>query len=299
MRILRFLGMFAVVALLLSLGGFFVAREALMFKATYDIEEAVKQMETVDAAKFRYQQNCVRKAGGNAQIQSVELHFSNDQEYSIVALCEYFSNEPVLIETFSLPRFIKKVPGESGLIWDPDGRSGIQLEIWGLTKTFILDGQELLKMRGDHPVDGNQPAASCGGFGFQCCDQVTEIGSGKSVSAVDCPQHCSSTCQSRPVVLRMYSDPPPDYQTKTLTIRPGTQVTISFIIDPGQSESVETTVDFGDGQRQTVPEVEGVVNHVYQCGREQCEYTATVQAVDEQGQPSIITSIATTNIKVE
>ncbi len=301
MRVLRSFILFFLFIILVSVSGFLIAREVLLAKAASDIRTAIRSMEKVAYTRSEYANECIRKGGISGQsVSSVELRFMTEKEYRVVAVCEYFRNEPIFVTSYTLPQFVEKIPGEAGLIWDPTGKSGIQLSMWGLEKTIILDGTDFIVHRGLKEIDGNRPPAVCQGFGYTCCDGVTEVGVGEAMSAAgDCPESCFLKCESRPVVLRLYSDPPPDLRTKITTISSGTEVSFFYTIDSGQGEQVDVTVDFGDGQKQVVSEAEGIVTHAYQCATAACEYTATVQASDAFARKSVITPVSSLLVRVQ
>ena len=301
MRILRFFGVFSLLLIGLSLGGFLFLREVLLVKATSDIKTAVRKMELATSSQSQYTDACIRRGGSSSRpIAAVELRFVDDTNYEVDAICEYFSDEPIVIATYVLPYFVKKVPGEAGLIWDSTGRSGIHLEMWGAKKTILLDGNEVAVLRGAQTIDGNRPAATCEGFGYSCCDPVTQVGSGELMTtANNCPATCFPVCESRPVVLRLFTDPPPDIRNKVVGIAPDSPVTIFFNVDVGQSKQAEVTVNFGDGQQQVLNQTEGSVSHVYSCGSDVCEYLVTIQAMDEAARKSAVTSISSMTVRVQ
>lgn len=301
MRVLRFFSFFVIVLSIVGVIGFFVAREVLLFVATANLENSTKRMGLVAHSRSEYAQQCARKGATTSQsIDSVQLRFVSDTEYDIVVVCQYFANDPIFVSRHTLPLLVKKIPGEGGLIWDVGGRSGIQLTALGGNRTVILDGSEYLVSRGLHPVDGNKPEATCGGFGYMCCDSTTQLGTGPVLSsASDCPSACHQTCEARPVALRLYSDPPPDLQTKIVSGSPNTSITFFYTIDPGQAKSLSATIDFGDGERQTIEDNEGTFTHSYQCAQQFCEYKATIYGEDEFGRRSAITPVSTLTIHIQ
>lgn len=301
MRILRFFILFFLVLVIVGVSGFLIMREVLLAKAESEIRSAIRKMDTVAYSRSQYNNACLRRGGsGGQRISSVELRFTDDTNYQIVAICEYYASEPIIVSSFTLPYFVKKMPGEAGLIWDPTGKSGFYLSMWGVEKTIILDGTDFISQRGVQKIDGNRPQASCQGFGYSCCDAVTQAGTGDTMSiANDCPSSCFLQCEPRPVVLRMYSDPPPDIRTKVVTVSPGTLVSIFYTMDTGLGKEIEVTVDFGDGQREIVKESEGSVSHTYTCATATCDYVATIQAIDAFAHKSAMTTTSSMTVRVQ
>ena len=303
MRTLKFFLRFAIIIVTLGVTGFFAGREILLFAATTQLKNDLKNMGVLSYRESEYSVSCKQKGGRNevgSAVSHLQLRFSSPSEYVVEVICQYFSNDPIILKSVKLPWMVTKVPGESGAIWDPDGISGFQIGILNRYATILLDGEQIVVQQGKKPIDGNHPISICSGYGYACCDGVTQIGQGEVLSeAVDCPEQCFASCQPRPVVLRFSSDPAPDLKTKVVTISKNTPVSFFFVIDQGDAESISTQIDFGDGLNELSSEVEGLIAHTYQCQLPICEYLATVVATDEIGQASIITPVSSLKVIVK
>lgn len=303
MRTFRFFFRFLFILIMLSLAIFFGGREILLFVATTQLKSDLKYMENLSYRESEYSLQCKQKAGRNdvgSAVQHVQLRFSSPSEYVLEAICTYFSNDPIILKRAKLPWMVTKVPGESGAIWDPSGLSGFQIGIFGRFSTLFLDGMEIVVKQGKQVIDGNHPISICAGYGYTCCDAVTQIGQGEVLSeAIDCPEQCFASCQPRPVVLRFSSDPAPDLKTKVLMVNKNQPVSFFFVIDEGNASTVSAQIDFGDGTQELSYETEGLVSHTYQCVLPSCEYLATVVATDQDSQSSIITPVSSLKVVVE
>ncbi len=299
MRTIRFFVTSLLLGLFLALFAFLILREALLYMATQQMKEAVNEMDKISRSGVEVRQQCAQLGGTG--IRTIQTRFINSTKYQIEAICEFGSNDPIVVQSEVLPLWVKKVPGESGLIWDERGVSGVAFEIFGRESTVVLDANELEVTQGKKEFLGNKPAAMCAGYGYMCCDPVTSIGQGTALSqAMDCGRDCYVSCQARPVVLRFYADPAPDARTKTISLTRGSAVSYYYTIDPGDQKSIqEVVIDFGDGQLQQFTEKEGLVTHTYECAMAQCLYTATVVATDNNGNSSIITPVSTLQVQVQ
>lgn len=278
-----------------------IGREVLLFTSIAQLEGDIRRLQNLGTQSVSYSSKCGEKAGRlNSGVEYIQLRFLTSTSYNLEVVCQFAESDPIVVERRNLFPMVNKIPGESGVIWDPEGKSGFAIEVLGRSATFILDGEEIRTSQGKREIQGNQPKNYCQGFGYQCCDSVTEIGTGgKFTQVLDCYDQCYEQCLPRPVVLRFSSDPNPDPKTKIVQLAANDQVTFFYSIDPGKSQSTQVTVEFGDGQQEILSDVEGLVPHMYACGEAECVYIATVSAVDEDGQPSSVTAVSTLEVRVK
>lgn len=279
-----------------------VGREILLFIGTQQVKRAINRAELVSRSNVVYEDMCREKSSGagGRGIKHVQVRFTSDTEYQIEVICNVFSNDPIVVESFTLFPQVKKAPGESGIIWDTENTSGLALEVYGRQTTLVVEGGKVHIKQGHALIEGLQPASTCNGFGYSCCTPETEVGEGDLFSAVtDCAQQCYPVCVPRPSVLRFTSDPNPTLDTRTATINRNDPVTFYFVTDPGQAGQAVTTIDFGDGQLQEFAEKDANITHTYACAQAApCQYKATVNMLDPNGQINLPTAISTITIVV-
>lgn len=301
MRTLKFFFSSLVLVIVVGVIGFFTLRELLLYMATVDMKTMIDEMDKIERSGSDFRSECnargVANLGGIRQIQTA---FTSSTEYQLQVICQTNANAPIVIASEKLPMWVTKVPGEAGLIWDADGRSGITLEVFGRKTTIILDGIEVLVTQGATEIEGNKPIAYCKGYGYQCCSAINSIGVGQPLGEVaDCRNECYSSCEPRPVVLRLYSDPVPDAATKTVAISRGDQVSFYYTIDPGVSQNLTIEMNYGDGTVESLTEVESMVTHTYDCAMQSCVYSASITARDEHGTSSVTTPVSSLIINVQ
>jgi hypothetical protein len=303
MRILTLLFKYiAVIAVGLTVSGL-IAREVLLFWGVQQIKLAENKMEVSAGARLKseYDGKCREKAGGRAgsNVRNFQVRFTSDKEYQVEAVCQLFSNDPIIIQEYKLPPFVTKVPGQAGLVYDPQGLSGIILEVYKRKTTLLLEGENLRVMQGAHQIAGVQPQATCAGFGYACCTMETEQGEGDVLrQASDCPTTCYLACMPRPSVLKFTSDPNPDLSSRVVNLPKGSAITFYFVTDPGKTNRATTQIQFGDGQFKEFLEEEGNYTHQYQCALVECRFTAQLVVTDPEGVTSVPTALSTINIVV-
>lgn len=281
-----------------------VTREVLLFWGTQQVKIAENKMEVQGGAKLKemYDNQCKTKGSGRAGMsaQSVQLRFTSDTEYQVEVVCTFFSNDPIVVQTYKLPPMVKKVSGQAGFTSTSKAvTGGLILEVYGRRTSLMIIDNKYKAVQGSHEIVGAQPEATCGGYGYACCSVETQIGTGSVFSAAsDCPTECFSSCRPRPSVLKFTSDPNPDLKTRTVTISKGAPITFYYVIDPGQMAQATTEIQFGDGQKQDFPEQDNNYTYQYQCAEVECRYTAQIVVSDVTGTTSVPTSISSINIVV-
>ncbi len=221
----------------------------------------------------------------------LQLRFTSANEYVLEVLCSQFSIDPILLGMETLPVFVKKAAGNSGIIWG-DARSGIVLEVFNRKKIIGVEDRNVTTFSAQSEL-GIGPVASCAGYGFSCCKYESEQGLGTSFSgAVDCPKTCFSSCVSRPVVLAFNTQPFLDLKKRSVTIASGESVTFSFVIDSGTGGLIAVKLDYGDGVIDTFDTGKQTFDHIYQCSKSECLYQVKLTATDENGVSTVDLPIA-------
>ncbi|MEO8581860.1 MAG: hypothetical protein ABI425_04800 [Patescibacteria group bacterium] len=280
-----------------------ITREGLLFWGTQQVRIAENKMEVVAGAKNKseYDDQCFEKSSGRSGsgVRSIQLRFTSDTEYQVDVTCDFFSNDPIVVQTYKLPPFVEKVSGQSGFLYDPVGMSGVVLEVYHRRTTLLLDGKKFKMIQGISSIAGNQPQATCGGFGYACCNAETQKGTGDLFKqATDCPKECYPICVARPSVLKFTSDPNPDLKNRVVILPKGTPITFYFVSDPGISGQATTQIKLGDGQTKDFLEQDGNYTHQYQCAQAECLYQAQLVVTDLTGDTSVLTQIAKIDIVI-
>lgn len=292
MRVIRF---FLTTLLGLSiLGGigFLVTREALLLLAQSQVKSVATKLNGISKTSG-YAQDCLDKIGKEANIlepvASVQMRFVDEKTYFTEVICYLHPQEPISIDQFTLPFFVTKAPGSSGIVAG-DQPSGITLEIWGRKTAIAFASNKAVSAQVDQKYT-RYPTAECKGFGYQCCTPELGVAQGEVVQPVlDCPTQCYTQCIVRPVVLSFVSDPYPDQATRQVILQKGESITFFYVFESRQDGSITGTIDFGDGQSQALEGTQGEVKHTYQCNLFECEYSAVLTLTNTQNQVSSVVS---------
>lgn len=318
MRILAFLVKFTLLLFVVGAGAFLVAREVLLFTASHTVKRSITEL-VLASNKGSAAASC-RSRGVSEHLTGqkpiFQLRFISDTEYVLEVNCVENTIDPVLLSKKVLPPFVTKVQGGSGFTLD-DRQSAVELEVFRdiekqlaallfFEPTFITRSVTIAAVAGTivddfDPYDTeNGPITSCTGYGYFCCDGVSQQGVGNTISGLSgCEQSCYAQCVSRPLVLSFTTSPFYEFQTRTLTITNGETVEFSYVSDPGKGNTVRATVDFGDGQTDSLTTDTGTMMHRYSCGQARCEYTAILTLVDNWGIESAKTDVSKVLIRVQ
>lgn len=302
MRILSFLFKSFIVLTILGVAGFFIGRELLLYSGTAQLRNATVQLRQVAQNRSPYIVECQKRGATDLTvdvIEKIQLRFSDSRAYSVEVLCRHLSLDPIIVSEHTLPLFVTKVPGTSGLVWD-SGMNAVGLELWGRTKTFVLEGTDFSSTNAEANVLlASGPITTCEGYGYSCCGSESAEGVGNQITiAQDCPRTCYQQCVSRPVVLSFSTDPYFDITTRLLEISPEQEVTFSYVADFGGSTKATVIIDFGDGNQQEFDTTQGTTTHAYSCTKRGCQYSAQLKIVNNEKVESVPTTISQVQINV-
>lgn len=299
MRVIKFI-LSSVLAILLLFGVIFLLfREVMLLAATSQIKGSLKTLRQIERDPTKYYYECRDKGGDeeDAVPEIFQLRFINDTDYQSEVICRQFPLDPIIIDSKKLPMFASKIKGSSGLIWG-EAESSLGIEVLGRRSSVIVK-EEKIDILSYRQEIGVVPVASCGGFGYTCCQEETAIGIGEQLFEVsDCPRSCFDHCQSRPVVLSFTSDPFYETKTKTVSIKSGTKVSFAYVIDAGDEELKTARISFGDGEEYDFSDLIGRVVHQYTCDKSSCVYEAAITAVDLKSTVSADTSLTKITVRV-
>lgn len=284
MRIIRFF--FTILFLMSILGAlvFFAGRELLLFVAAEQLRSVASGLTSIDRNKL-YREQCFKKIGKTENFQNTvaatQMRFIDEKNYVIEVVCELLLQEPMSISRHTLPPFVEKQAGSSGIIFSEDV-SGVTLMVLGRNKTIA---QQLGKSA-VAPSDGVYavyPAATCGGFGYTCCSPEKGVASGTAAAPVlDCPTQCFSQCQLRPSVLSFVSDPLPDPVTRESVTEKNQEVSFFYVFESSKDQTIEGTIEYGDGEVEKLIGTQGEVKHTYLCREVSCSFTAVLKLKNAQ-----------------
>lgn len=311
MRILKLFFSAIIFFVIITIVGFFIAREALLFWGTSKIKNS---LATLSQARNRdsFAAQCKQLGStyvGGEELVTYRLRFLSSDEFLLEAVCSQFSQDPILIEQVDLPQFVSKVPGTSGFILN-SRQSGIELQVFSdeinkIASLIKIDLSSLLRVKslvaedgvivsvGQNESVGSGPITSCGGYGYQCCQDVSQTGVGdKIVGLADCEKNCYSSCVTRPIILSFNSNPLFDPRLRTLEATSGDTVEFTYVVDSGNASSVVGILDFGDGKKLPISGLAGQSSHTYTCNKNSCEYIVRLVLEDNWGVESSDTNIS-------
>lgn len=318
MRVIRYLLTAFFSLAIIGIVGFFLVREGSLIYGARRLDSSLDVLRLF-AARDAARTECTELAGGDLGLESevkYQLRFLNSQDYILEAVCPLNQSNPIELGDNSLPNFVTKTPGKSGFVWAEGVNTGIQITAFsGLAELIdsMVDADTSLITRSRNIVVEDQqvkttaevlpkatgPTTSCEGFGYTCCDQVTQTGMGNQLSGVmQCQDSCYESCVDRPVVLSFTSNPFFDIETRTVAVSAGREIELSFVTNEKGAKSLTTEIDFGDGQAQVFSGDEGSVSHTYNCNRPLCTYEATITATNENGVSSVETPVSRMTIQV-
>jgi len=285
MRILHFLIFFIFLSIFIGGIGFFVAREGLLIWSTTEVKSSLAELQLIAHNPTAYISQCREKGSREITqpIQRLQLRFTDSTHYVLEVLCAEFPLDPIVVDTRALPMFVQKVPGTSGILWGDD-KSGIELNVFGAKEDVYVSSRAISTDSPHLTTLGVGPQTTCGGYGYMCCQPETQQGIQNVFDqASDCPRSCYVACSPRPVVLSFTSDPVADTATRTITIKSGDSVTLSYVAssvsDPKKNLAV-VTLNYGDGKSEHFTQLNTQQTHIYTCGGPQCSYAVQLSVQD-------------------
>ena len=234
MRIIRFFSSTLIFIIFLLLIGIFFGREVLLIMATSDLKRAANSLLS--------KSHLVNCYDGFSRSPSAwgQLRFIDEKNYVLETVCSDFPKRPILIESKSLPVFVKKVDGASGFIFNlqKPHASQISLNSLGKEQTIYKEINELVSGEAPALIDYTAgPASECQAFNYQCCQEDAELGIGKRQElASDCSKNCYQSCQPRPLVLSFNAMPASLENRRIVYTRPEQSVTFAFVVSDGKQE---------------------------------------------------------------
>ncbi len=296
-----------------------IGREVLLYLGLQQVKNAVRKVQMIDEER-QYSAECMAKGSVSDEFNMVhhsQVRFLDDRRYVVEVVCNRFERSPILVEEEELVPLVKKEVGHSGLALGLD--EAINLTIFGRTGSVIATEENYTTSELTSATDiavGAGPRSECQSFGYKCCDNKYQSGSTEKIDNVtDCTESCYSECLDRPLVLSFATEPHPVSLTRQLEVSSGQQISFNYLVSPDQKESfsvgkqtyenkleelvyqvssliegsqnnqetVQVTLDYGDGQQGISESLQGDFTHAYTCTSAPCEYMAKLSVINAQG----------------
>lgn len=307
------------VLLILGIAIFIGLREYYLFIAKEIIKnDLTKLANTANTPQIF--QLCLGQAGAlvdsQQEIVKLQLRFINDRDYNLESVCAGFEFSPELIDSGSLPAGVRKKPGSSGLVlasgaWQlglqylPEKLTSLPLPKWLLnwlkTRTVFIfvENKRQVDTLTQAP-DLETPTTNCVGYGYSCCDQVTQMGLGESRPATDCVDSCFSSCAQRPTILSFsVLGGQFDQYARTLHVKSGEKVDFFYQVADFGVAPINAEIKFGDGKIWQDQSDQDSTSHTYTCDVSECVYQATLTLTDAKSVSSVINPISNLQVVVE
>lgn len=301
MRFIKIFLKFLLLIIILALGAYFSFQEGSIFWAKNMLKQDISYLQRtnqwVDASN-----QCLEKTGEAAS--RLQLRFLDNKRYQLEVACvneKYIPLKP----TKQLPTLVKKTTGWSGfkVSLQPRYVSGsVTLQIWGRSTTLTGEGEDIVSKIGTTTDSSTLLITSCEAHGLSCCDPLYEAGQGNQMinGVNDCNQSCFSSCVRRPNLILFQSDPAMNIATRQVNLdKSNTFVLFNYSFEENDNHLQEIIIDFGDGTtEQLSSESWGKVTKQYSCNQPECNYTATIKAIDSQGIESATMPLSKINIVI-
>lgn len=225
-----------------------------------------------------------------------QVRFENNQDYVVEALCTSSVKGPFEVSRSKLRFGVTKAPSYSGVLFSTlseesyVGRVALKLgyAVWVLEsgdkgarvsmKPFLTTNLSTLPPAGEASAK-----ASCDGWGYQCCNPLTQVGVGVSVSdnIASCNDSCYSSCLERPSILVFTTEQDINANTREVDLsKSAPNLLFSYSVQDVDSESILVSIDYGDGETATSSNHSDQFSHTYNCKEQACTYTVSLVATD-------------------
>lgn len=319
MRILKtFIVSIIVIAIFGGLS-FLAAREILLLTALSRIKQSLTQVREADQNQT-YLTDCMNRGASRderGRIHHTQLRYIDKNSYVLEVVCNGMEHNPIEFGQGELPKLVEHQAGQSGMRWGENaGLNFICLDRVG--SLSVIEGIYKTSLKPSVVLNFTGPVSACESYGYQCCDQSTQVGEGELVvAALDCPQTCHVECLERPLILSFNTQPYYNRINRTLEVKRNTTVIFSYMVAPNQDasfifyeetddpvesliimvesffvkkaeeEALNVILDYGDGDSDEFSGLRGQVQHVYQCNKSECDFEASIKVVKENGVESL------------
>lgn len=275
---------------------------------------------------------------GYAQESFAQLRFTTERDYNLEVVCADFVTTPLTLDSKTLPPLVHKMSSSTGFMMDGSLLPQVIQLVVGSRVAWIYTDRGLAYTSFIQPLELDYvagPLSSCQANNQTCCNLEVQRGVGTQLTEVrDCPKSCFASCLARPVVLAFNARPVVDPGTRTIEVRRGEPVTLSYVIGKSQADAfanqldkatptswserlfgwldanqssgavddimlpVAVTIDLGDGEVWQGQELQGSLDHIYQCDNQLCFYQIHLQAADGRGVLSVDNELAKMIVRV-
>lgn len=303
MRILKLLISLTLLFTLISGAMFLIGREVLLTLAVMRLEHTLVSLENMSKELNLPSLHCKSFASTgslNPELRSAELAFTSDTQYQLQALCDGFGYQPVVVQKDQLPPLVKKMPGSGGFVWSNETPTSVTLGLWGRYRTLTLELKKTsVAFAPAQSTSDLRPRTTCEGFGSTCCELESEAGVGElNATVTNCPKSCYDSCEARPVVLSLNTQPFYDSTTRMLSVSSNSEVIFNYVVSPGGVPLQEVVLDFGDGQQGRSASTSGALSHRYQCAQASCTYTAGLKVTNTKGISNLSNKVNQVTVQV-
>lgn len=286
---------FLLLFIIIGVGGFFGARELLLYTASQQVANDARELTRQSVWK-ELVSRCEAQIVTEAPFNGFQLRFTSPTAYNLEASCT--SALPAVWKSKKLAYGVKKTTGSAGFYFDFESKllSGeVTLELWGQKRVVYGDSEGTGQSWGSTELRASRPASVCVAHGGQCCDAQQQIGEGDALvdGVTDCSGQCFASCLQRPVLLSFQTDPFTENETREVNL-PGTSglVLFSYVFDDSDAPIKKVTIDFGDGTKEEKTTRNAQVTKTYECAQVPCRYTVTIVAEDTRGIDSSLTRLS-------
>jgi len=302
MRVLLLLAKFLVGAGLLVGVVFFLSREGLLLWGQSTIQRDIDRLRASILGAKDYASNCMNTFPGAGQgyaLSGLQIRFVDNHTYQVELVCSQHEQDPILLRMASLPMFVKKLPGSSGLFFGVGKpmNTTMELGLWGRRYPIVVRDAVI---QGEVAMPIQYPENSCSGWGYQCCDEITQVPDGVLVAGVanDCRNSCYSACTSRPLVLSFRSDPQQESDATAVNLTAdNAELAFAAVVSAPGAALQKVVIEFGDGSNEEFTQDQITTTHTYVCTTSAvCPFTAKIVAIDINGLQS--PDLPTTTIKI-
>ncbi len=241
-----------------------------------------------------------------------QVRFENDKDFVVEAICTSSVRGPFKVNSQSLKYGVTKEDGYSGVLFptvdalDIDARLVVRLGYarWLVNastkarvqiKALYWNDKKLV-LAGEHAA-----IATCEGWGFSCCNDLTQVGVGEGVAEkiASCNSSCYIKCLERPSVLIFTTEPELNPKTREVAVnKSAANIIFSYSVQDIDSEELLVSIDYGDGQQATSNNQTDQFSHVYVCSSMSCTYRAKLSVLDESGLKNSRTRISDVLVRV-
>src|SRR3989339_1277270 len=123
----------------------------------------------------------------------------------------------------------------------------MELGLWGRRYPIVVRDAVI---QGEVAMPVQYPENSCSGWGYQCCDEITQVPGGVLVAGVanDCRNSCYSACTSRPLVLSFRSDPQQESGATAVNLTAdNAELAFAAVVSAPGAALQKVVIEFGDG----------------------------------------------------